>query len=160
MTIEFVVNQKHIITDVDPLDSLLDVLRNKLGLTGAKRGCGEGYCGACTVLIDGKPANSCIVLAVETNGRNIMTIEGVERDSRWQTLQRNMIDNSSAQCGFCAPGMIMNLVGILSEEPDISEHELKRNLAGNLCRCGSHYKVINAVKMFQAAEASIAINGD
>ena len=155
MNIRLEVNHKRLELEVDTSESLLDVLRNRLGLTGAKLGCGEGHCGSCTVLLDGRPVNSCIIMAAEADGKSVTTIEYIEQSDRWRALQQKMIDNSAAQCGFCAPGMVMNLVGVLSEEPLISADELKRNMVGNLCRCGSHYKVLQAAKQFQHAQKKL-----
>lgn len=150
MIISVNVNGSDYNVECQPGENLLDFIRNRLGLTGTKRGCGEGYCGACTVLIDGKPTNSCMVLAAEVNGKKILTIEGVENNPKWKIFQEKLVENSTGQCGFCIPGMIMNAVSAIDEDPDVSEEDMKIALAGNLCRCGSHHKVIKSVKEYQA----------
>lgn len=139
-----IVNGKRHEIEVEPSESLLSALRNRLGLTGTKKGCGEGYCGACTVLIDGKPVNSCIVLAVEADGKEVITIEGVSKVQKWRILQEKMVQRGAVQCGYCSPGMILTALSVLDKNPDTSEEELKRALAGNLCRCGNHHKTLEA----------------
>lgn len=134
---------------IDPRKSLVDVIREDLHLTGTKKSCGEGYCGACTVLLDKKPVNSCLILAVEAQGHSIVTIEGVESDPKWNKLQQIMEKNSAPQCGYCMAGTVMNVIGIVEDDPDITTDELKRALAGNLCRCGSHHNVIRSVGEYQ-----------
>jgi carbon-monoxide dehydrogenase small subunit len=130
---------------VDSRRSLLDVLRNDLGLTGTKEGCGEGVCGACTVLLDGKAVNSCLILAVEAKGKEILTIEGLTQGSALHPLQQSFIDNWAIQCGFCTPGMILSAKALLDRNPHPDEEEIRRALAGNLCRCTGYAKIIKAI---------------
>jgi carbon-monoxide dehydrogenase small subunit len=132
---------------VEPYRSLLDVLRNEAGLTGTKKGCDVGDCGACTVLLDGKPVNSCLVLGVEVGGREILTIEGLQpAPDRLHPLQENFIKYGGAQCGFCTPGVIMMAKALLDENPDPSEAEIRFGLAGNICRCTGYTKIVEAVQ--------------
>jgi carbon-monoxide dehydrogenase small subunit len=144
MLINFFVNGIAHQLDVDPADSLLQVLRNRLQLTGTKEGCGEGDCGACTVLLDGKPGNSCLVLAVEADGCQVITIEGVEKNERWRFLQEKLVETGAVQCGFCTPGMVLTSLAVIDEDPSITPDQLKHALAGNLCRCGTYLKVLEA----------------
>jgi carbon-monoxide dehydrogenase small subunit len=132
---------------VEPYRSLLDVLRNEAGLTGTKKGCDVGDCGACTVLLDGKPVNSCLVLGVEVGGREILTIEGLQpAPDRLHPLQENFIKYGGAQCGFCTPGVIMMAKALLDENPDPSEAEIRFGLAGNICRCTGYQPIVDAVR--------------
>lgn len=137
---------------VEPNLSLLDVLREKLKLTGTKRGCEEGECGACTVIMDGKAVNSCLVLAVEADGKKITTIEGLEENGELHPLQKAFIDYHAFQCGFCTPGMIMTAKALLDENPHPTEEDIKRAIAGNICRCADYTNIIKAI---MAASKSI-----
>ena len=130
---------------LDPRRTLLDVLRNDLGLTGTKEGCGEGVCGACTVLLEGKAVNACLILAVEVNGREILTIEGLAKGGVLHPLQQSFIDHWAIQCGFCTPGMILSAKALLDKNPHPGEDEIRRALAGNLCRCTGYAKIVKAV---------------
>lgn len=132
--------------DVAPGRSLLSFLREDLDLTGAKEGCNEGECGACVVLLDGKPVNSCLVLAVEADGREVTTIEGLARDGELHPLQKAFLRHQALQCGFCTPGMILTAAGLLAENPDPSEEEVRRALSGNLCRCTGYRQILDAVR--------------
>lgn len=125
---------------------LVDLLREDLGLTGTKVACGGGECGACTVLIDGKAANSCLVLAVEVDGCEIETIEGLARAGQLNLLQKAFVECGAVQCGFCTPGMIMSAEALVRENPDVSDEDIKNALAGNLCRCTGYVKIIEAVR--------------
>ncbi|WP_272699572.1 (2Fe-2S)-binding protein [Desulfovibrio sp. Fe33] len=125
---------------------LSKVLRNQLGLTGAKEACGEGACGACTVLIDGIATPSCMVLAVEQEGKEIETIEGLSKNGKLHPIQEAWLEEYGAQCGFCSPGMIMSTKGLLLKNPDPSEEEIKEALGGNICICSNYEHIINAVK--------------
>lgn len=125
--------------------TLLDFLRNNLGLTGTKKGCEEGECGACTVLLDDKPVNSCLTLAVEADGREIRTIEGVARSGELHPIQRAFIEKWGLQCGFCTPGMIMSATALLKENPNPTEIEIREAIAGNLCRCTGYTKIVEAI---------------
>lgn len=132
---------------VDPKDTLAHTLRETLGLTGTKIGCDQGSCGSCTVLMDGKPILSCMTLTVECDGKNIVTIEGLEdrETGRLHPLQQAFIDHTAFQCGFCTPGILMSAKALLDREPDPGEDAVKQALAGHYCRCISHYEVVQAV---------------
>ena len=133
--------------EVKPSDTLAHTLRETLGLTGTKVGCDHGACGACTVLMDGKPVPSCMTLTVECDGKNITTIEGLRdpRTGKLDRLQQAFIDNSAFQCGFCTPGILMTSKALLHKNPSPTEQEVKEALSGNYCRCISHYQVVEAV---------------
>jgi len=129
----------------DPADSLLDVLRDGLALTGTKEGCGSGDCGACTVVLDGEMVCSCLVLAAEAEGRTIATIEGVAEGSQLHPIQVKFLEHAALQCGFCTPGFIVATKNLLDRNPDPSESEVRYWLAGNLCRCTGYDKIVRAV---------------
>jgi carbon-monoxide dehydrogenase small subunit len=131
--------------------TLLQVLRDDLGLTGTKEGCGEGDCGACTVLVDGKAVNSCLVLAAEVEGRDVLTVEGLAKGGQLHPLQQAFVDEGAVQCGFCTPGMLMSAKALLDSNPSPNETEIRTALAGNLCRCTGYVRIVNAVQ--KAAEA-------
>jgi carbon-monoxide dehydrogenase small subunit len=135
---------------VEPGERLVDVLRDRLGLTGTKIGCGEGECGACTVNMDGKAVLSCLVLAVQADNREVETIEGLRRGSELHPLQAAFVSESAIQCGYCTPGMIMAAHALLKREPDPSEDMVRRTLANNLCRCTGYDQPVRAV--LKAAE--------
>lgn len=144
------INEENYELTLDPRRTLLEVLRNDLGLTGTKEGCGEGVCGACTVLLDGKAVNSCLIMAVEINGREILTIEGLVKGGDLHPLQQSFIDHWAIQCGFCTPGMILSAKALLDKNPHPDEEEIRRALAGNLCRCTGYAKIVRAIsKCFQ-----------
>lgn len=131
--------------EVDVRRTLLEVLRENFGLNGTKRGCNEGECGACTVLLDGKPAPSCLVLAVEAQGKMVETVEGLSHDAELHPLQQAFIEHGSFQCGFCTGGMLMAGKGLLNENPKPTEVEVRRAIAGNLCRCTGYNKYVEAI---------------
>jgi carbon-monoxide dehydrogenase small subunit len=125
---------------------LIDVLRDKMGLTGTKYSCGAGDCGACTVLIEGKPVFSCLTLAVTAKGKNIVTIEGVGAGNELHPIQQAFVDCGAIQCGFCTPGMVLSAKALLDEEPEPTREEIRTFLAGNLCRCTGYVKIVDAVE--------------
>ncbi|MYM56856.1 (2Fe-2S)-binding protein [Thalassovita mangrovi] len=135
----------------DPRETLLDCLRDRLGLTGSKEGCGTGDCGACSVMLDGRLVSSCLVLGVEAEGKTVDTIEGMARGDDLHPLQRKFIEHAALQCGFCTPGILVAAKALLDQNPDPSESEVRYWLAGNLCRCTGYDKIVNAV-MDAAAE--------
>ncbi len=141
----FTVNNEPVRVDVAPGVTLLDVLRDELELTGTKLGCGEGECGSCSLLLDGKIVNSCLVLALECEGSQVLTIEGLRQNGKLHPVQQAFVDNGAVQCGFCTPGMIMASHALLEEKPSPTESEVKRGLEGNLCRCTGYRKIIDAV---------------
>lgn len=131
---------------VSPTRKLVDVLREDLGFTGTKKGCGEGECGACTVIMDGEPVSSCLVLAPQADGRNIVTIEGLESESgTLDPVQESFMAKGAIQCGYCSPGMIMTAKALLKVNPHPTEPEVKDAIAGNLCRCTGYQKIVDAV---------------
>ncbi len=130
----------------DTRDTLLDLLRDRLGLTGSKEGCGNGNCGACTVLLDGAPVNACIVLAPEAAGRTVVTIEGLSAADKLSPLQQALIDAGGTQCGFCTPGVLMSAKALLDRNPKPTEHDIRLALAGNLCRCTGYGKIVTAIE--------------
>ena len=131
---------------VKPQDLLVDVLRDQLGLTGTKKGCGTGECGACTVLIDGRPVNSCLVIAVRAQNKEILTIEGLGTPEQLHPLQQAFIENAAVQCGFCAPGMLLSAKALLDKNQFPTEREIRQAISGNLCRCTGYAKIVKAVK--------------
>ena len=143
---------------ISPQDLLIDVLRQKLDLTGTKKGCGQGDCGTCTVLIDGRRALACLTLAIACEGRRILTIEGMEQHGALHPIQQAFIDKGAVQCGYCTPGMVLSAKALLDENPNPSEHEIKLGISGNLCRCTGYVKIVDAVRdaagRLQAADAS------
>lgn len=144
---ELVVNQTHYRLVVDESRLLLWVLRNELGLTGTKYGCGEGQCGACTVLVEGTPLRSCMIRVSAVAGKKITTIEGLEQNGKLHPVQEAFIQADALQCGYCTPGMILSSVGLLKKTPQPSEPEIRRALEGNVCRCGTYPRIIAAVRM-------------
>jgi carbon-monoxide dehydrogenase small subunit len=142
----------------EPRQSLLEVLRDTLRLTGAKEGCNNGNCGACTVLLNGLPVNSCLVLAVEADGAKIETVEGLAQQGHLHPVQKCFLEGAALQCGICTPGFLMATKALLDKNPNPSEHDIRFNLAGNLCRCTGYDKIVRAVqeaaKQLQTAEAA------
>jgi aerobic carbon-monoxide dehydrogenase small subunit len=135
-----------------PEESLLDVLRNRVGLTGAKEGCGTGDCGSCSVILDGQLVCSCLVLGAEMDGKSLETIEGLANGEKLHPLQQQFIDHAALQCGVCTPGFLMAAKALLRKNPDPTEEEIRYGLAGNLCRCTGYDKIVRAV---QAAAAEM-----
>jgi aerobic carbon-monoxide dehydrogenase small subunit len=155
MRLPIVVNGEQHVLDVPPTMRLIDLLRGELGLTGTKEGCSEGECGACTVLVDGKAVDSCLVLAVQVRGRQVLTVEGLAGDGELDVLQQKFLEHVAAvQCGFCTPGMLMSAKALLIQEPHPSEEQIRLALAGNLCRCTGYAAIVRAVK--EAAEVTAA----
>lgn len=146
MLLNLYVNNQPYSLDVAEDMRLLDLLREELGLTGTKEGCGEGECGACTVIMDGLAVNSCLVLAVQARDKHILTIEGLEKDNELDLLQQSFIKNGAVQCGFCTPGMIMSAKALLMRNPHPGEEEIRNAIAGNLCRCTGYAKIVDAIK--------------
>lgn len=131
--------------EVDPRRTLLEVLRDELGLTGTKESCGIGECGACTVLMDGKAILSCLTLAVEANGKDVLTIEGLAKDGELHPLQEAFVEHGAIQCGFCTPGMILSAKALLDKNPRPTKEEVRSGIAGNLCRCTGYAKIVEAI---------------
>jgi carbon-monoxide dehydrogenase small subunit len=147
---QFLVNGETVEVVVDTRDTLLDLLRDRLGLTGSKEGCGNGNCGACSVLLDGEPVNACIVLASEVTGQPVVTIEGLASTGRLHRVQQALIDVSGTQCGFCTPGVVISAAALLDRNPHPSHDDIRRALAGNLCRCTGYDKIVEAVAVAAA----------
>ncbi|MBQ0099147.1 MAG: (2Fe-2S)-binding protein [Firmicutes bacterium] len=140
------VNGKKIEKTIDSKITLLSFLRDELKLTGSKEGCGEGECGACTVLVDGKNVNSCLFPAIRAQGKSITTIEGIEKDGELSNIQKTFLKNGAVQCGFCSPGMVMSAKALLDKNPHPTEEEIRRGMSGNLCRCTGYTAIVNAIK--------------
>ena len=145
-TIRFELNGKRTELVLDPGATLLWVLRNKCGLTGTKYGCGMGFCGACTVLLEGEPVRSCMLPVSDAASKKIITIEGLARNGSLHPLQKAFIEHDALQCGYCTPGMIMTALGLLMKNPVPSKQEIMEGLEDNLCRCGSHPRIIEAIQ--------------
>ena len=145
-TITVTVNDEKYTRDVAVSRTLLEFVREDLGLTGAKEGCNEGECGACTVILDGKAISSCMYLAVDADGKSVVTIEGLASGGKLHPLQQAFIDEGAVQCGFCTPGMVLTAKAILDEVPNPSEDEIRKMMEGNLCRCTGYNRIIDAVK--------------
>ena len=143
-TIQLDVNGKSVLVEVDPDSTLVDVLRETLGLTGTKKGCGKGECGSCTVLIDGKAVNACLILAARVRGK-ILTIEGLSKDGRLDPIQKAFIDHDAIHCGFCTPGMILSAKALLDQNKSPSEEQARRAIVGNLCRCTGYEPIVKAI---------------
>jgi aerobic-type carbon monoxide dehydrogenase small subunit (CoxS/CutS family) len=144
-SISFQLNGKKTELTIDPTQTLLWVLRNHFGLTGTKYGCGMGFCGACTILIDNKPERSCTLPVGDIAGKKVVTIEGLAENGELHPLQKAFIEHDALQCGYCTPGMIMNATGLLFKNPSPTEIEIKEGMEDNLCRCGAHKRIIEAV---------------
>jgi carbon-monoxide dehydrogenase small subunit len=140
---------------VEPHETLLRVLRERLQLTGTKEGCAEGECGACTVLVDGKAVDACLLFMVTLEGRQIVTIEGLAAGERLHPLQQAFIEENGAQCGICTPGMVMAAAQLLQETPDPSDDEIREAIAGNLCRCTGYTTIVNSIRSAASAPARV-----
>ena len=158
--IELTINELNYDVVVSPEDLLIDVLRQHIGLTGTKKGCGQGDCGTCTVLIDGKRALACLTLAIACQGKSIETIEGLEEDGKLDPIQEAFVDEGAVQCGFCTPGMVMSAKALLDENPTPSRVEIKRGLSGNLCRCTGYIRIFDAVEEAASRRQAQSGKGD
>jgi carbon-monoxide dehydrogenase small subunit len=152
--IQVTVNGELVESAVEANQTLLQFLREDLELTGTKHGCGLGDCGACTVILDGKPVNACLVLAVQANGRDVLTIEGLAENGKLHPIQQSFVDKGAIQCGFCTPGMILSAKALLDENPKPSDLDIRTAISGNLCRCTGYQKIVEAVQ-----DAAKAIEG-
>jgi aerobic-type carbon monoxide dehydrogenase small subunit (CoxS/CutS family) len=146
MKIKLKVNGELIVRDIDPSIRLIDFLRDELDLTGTKEGCGKGECGACTVLLDGKAVDSCLVLIGQCQDREVITVEGLARDGELDPLQKAFVEEGAVQCGYCTPGMLMSAKGLLLNNPKPTEAEIRRAISGNLCRCTGYVKIVKAIQ--------------
>ena len=151
MLIQMTVNGELRQAAVEPNWTLTQFLREDLALTGTKHGCGLGDCGACTVLLDGKPVNSCLVLATQANGREVLTIEGLAENGKLHPIQQAFVDWGAIQCGFCTPGMILSAKALLDQNPRPTELEIRAAISGNLCRCTGYQKIVEAIVMASKA---------
>ena len=150
--LSFTLNGSPVDVVVTPTETLLDVLREKLGVTSPKRGCDDGDCGACTVLLDGEPVRSCLTIALTVAGKQVLTTEGLSLDGDLHPLQKAFHEHGAFQCGFCTPGMLMSAKALLDHNPDPSRQEIREHMAGNLCRCGSYEEVIEAIQAVAAGK--------
>ena len=146
MIVTFILNGQPVSKDLAPSRRLIDVLREDFLLTGAKEGCGEGECGSCTILMDGLPVHACMVLAGQLDGHRLLTIEGLSASGELDILQQAFIENNAVHCGFCTPGMIMAAKGLLLQNPDPTEEEIRTAIFGNICRCSDYRQIVMAVK--------------
>lgn len=144
-TLNFTLNDKPVSVEVSANARLLDVIRDQLGLTGTKEGCGVGECGACTVIIDGDAVDSCLTLAMSVEGKSVLTVEGLAKDGRLSRLQQAVLDHHALQCGYCTPGFLMSATALLNKNPHPTREEIKVAIAGNLCRCTGYEQLIRAI---------------
>jgi len=147
MKIEFVLNDKKQVIQVDPASRLLDILRDDFELTSVKEGCGEGECGACVVLMDDKAVNSCLIPVGNIEGRHIVTMESFRKTERYKVIEESFLEAGSVQCGFCTPGIVMSTESLLRENPKPGNNEIRDALSGNLCRCTGYNMIIKGVKL-------------
>ena len=152
IAITLTINDERYALEVEPQTTLLELLRGALHLTGTKEGCGSGDCGACIVLVDGHPINSCLLLAVDANGCQVITIEGLSSDKTLDPVQQSFIDHGAVQCGYCSPAMILSARELLDRVPAATEQDVKQALSGVLCRCGSYSKIVESVCAVSARE--------
>lgn len=150
ISIELKINGESYEVSLKPNETLLDVIRDRIGLTGTKKGCDTGQCGACTVLLEGKPVPSCLVLAVDAQGKDIMTIEGVAIDGKLHPIQDAFVKEGAVQCGYCTPAMILTAKALLDVNPNPTEQEIKEAISGNLCRCTGYVKIVKAISSVDA----------
>ncbi|MEJ2586243.1 MAG: (2Fe-2S)-binding protein [Deltaproteobacteria bacterium] len=147
-------NDKEYEIAVKPNQTLADMIREEIGLTGTKKGCEVGECGTCTVILDGKPINSCLVLAVQADGREVLTIEGLESDQGLHPIQKAFVDKGAIQCGFCTSGMILSAKSLLDENPAPEASEIRTAISGNLCRCTGYQKIVEAIQSVKDPNAT------
>lgn len=155
--VHFTLNGKEISVSVEPFEMLADTLRDRLNLTGTKKGCGQGECGACTVIMDGAAVNSCMVPSAKAEGSCVVTIEGLGENGKIHPIQQAFVDAGAVQCGFCTPGMILSTKALLDEKPNPTKEEIRTALAGNICRCTGYVKIEEAVEL---AAAAIRLNNE
>jgi carbon-monoxide dehydrogenase small subunit len=145
--ISFALNGKEIVVDAEPDQRVIDLLREDLGLTGAKEGCGAGECGACTILVDNESRLSCLMCAAQLEGKTVTTIEGIAAEGEFHPLQEAFIEYGAVQCGFCTPGMILSAIDLFAKNPGPTREEIREGMSGNLCRCTGYQKIVDAVEM-------------
>ena len=155
MKISFIINNKNVVVDVNPSMRLLDIIRDELHLTGTKEGCGEGECGACTVLVDDLPVNSCLYPVMNVEGKRVITIEGFRETESYKVIADAFADMGGSQCGFCTPGMILVSYSLLKKNPHPTDEEIRFALSGNLCRCTGYQAIVFAVK--KASEKGVKL---
>jgi hypothetical protein len=146
ITIHFNLNGKDVAVSADPNKRLVDFLREDMGMTSVKEGCGEGECGACTIIYNGKAVTSCLMLAGQVDGATVVTLEGVSENGELNYIQQAFVDAGAVQCGYCTPGMVLSAKALLDKKPDATNEEIKRAMSGNLCRCTGYAKIIEAVE--------------
>jgi len=144
--ITLLVNNIQYRVEIEPDDLLVDVLREKIGLTGSKKGCGTGDCGACSVIMDGRLVTSCLVLAAAAEGKPILTIEGLEKNGKLHPIQKSFLEHHAVQCGYCTPGLVLAAKALLDEIPHPTEEEIRLNISGNLCRCTGYQKIVESIQ--------------
>jgi carbon-monoxide dehydrogenase small subunit len=147
MKIHLTVNGRAVELEADAETRLLDLIRGPLGLTGTKEGCGEGECGACTVLLDGRPVNSCLIPAPAADGKSVLTIEGIGEGDRLHPIQAAFVETGGVQCGFCTPGFIMSAYALLRDNPSPTDEEIRSAIEGNLCRCTGYERIVDAIRL-------------
>ncbi len=156
MKIKFILNKKEVEVDVEPHEKFLDVLRDKLRLTGTKEGCSVGECGACTIIVNGEAVTSCLLIAGSVDGKEVTTIEGVGADGKLDPVQEAILENHALQCGFCTPGFVLSAKAFLDKHEDASKEEIRRAISGNLCRCTGYEQL--TVAIYEAAQKLKSIN--
>ncbi len=144
-TLSLTINGEKVESQIDPGVTLQKFLHDTLGMTGTKEGCGSGFCGCCTVMVEGMAVKSCLILALQVRGKSVQTIEGLANEEILDPVQKAFIDNGAIQCGYCSPGMIMAGKALLDEKPNLTEKEVRYGLSGNLCRCTGYHKIVKAV---------------
>ena len=153
--IQFNLNGNDVSVTADPNKRLVDFLREDMGMTSVKEGCGEGECGACTIIYDGKAVTSCLMLAGQADGSTIVTLEGVSENGQLNYIQQAFVDAGAVQCGYCTPGMVLSAKALLDKKPDATDEEIRRAMSGNLCRCTGYSKIIKAVEMARDAKGGV-----